>query len=176
MHYISFLSVKYILNKPVHLYACVCLDTQVFLYRVSTNIYWHTTGPTAIAQEWVRNKEVWLEKFSQMIPQEPVFLQWLLPFPLFSMTWGKEVSAFCEGQLWLHRLVNTLVLTCSDAQSCPALCDSVDCRQPGSSVHGILQASILKQAAISCSRGSSQPRDWTCVSYISCLGRQILYH
>ena len=35
---------------------------------------------------------------------------------------------------------------------------------------------ILKWVAISFSRGSSQPRYWTCVSYISCLGRQILYH
>ena len=113
MHYISFLSVKYILNESVHLYVCICLYTQVFLYRVSTNTYRHTTGPTAIAQEWVRNKEVWLEKFSQVIPQEPVFLEWLLPSPLFSTTWGKEVSAFCKGQLWLHRLINTLVLMCS---------------------------------------------------------------
>ena len=30
--------------------------------------------------------------------------------------------------------------------------------------------------ATSYSRGSSQPRDWTCVSYISCTGRQLLYH
>ena len=34
----------------------------------------------------------------------------------------------------------------------------------GSSVHGILQARILGWAAISCSRGSSQPRDRTCGS------------
>ena len=177
MHYISFLSVKYILNESVHLSVCVHMSIYTSFSLQSINKhYWHTTGPTAIAQEWVRNKEVWLEKFSQMIPQEPVFLQWLLPSPMFSMTWGKEVSAFWEGQLWLHRLINTLVLMCSDAQSCPVLCDAVDCSQPGSSVHGILQARILKRAAISSSRGSSQPRDWTCVSYISCTGRQILYH
>ena len=30
------------------------------------------------------------------------------------------------------------------AQSCPALCDSMDCSSPGSSFHGILQARILK--------------------------------
>ena len=35
------------------------------------------------------------------------------------------------------------------------------CRLPGSSVHGILQARILEWVASSCSRGSSQPRDWT---------------
>ena len=40
-------------------------------------------------------------------------------------------------------------------QSCPTLCDLVDCSPPGSSVHGILQARILEWVAISSSRGSS---------------------
>ena len=30
------------------------------------------------------------------------------------------------------------------AQSCPALCDPMDCNPPGSSVHGILQARLLE--------------------------------
>ena len=38
------------------------------------------------------------------------------------------------------------------------------CSLPGSSVHGIFQARILKWVAILFSRGSSQPRDWTWVS------------
>ena len=45
------------------------------------------------------------------------------------------------------------------AQSCPTLCDPVDCSLPGSSVHGICQARILEWGAISFSRGSSRPRD-----------------
>ena len=53
------------------------------------------------------------------------------------------------------------------AQSCPTLCYCVDCSQPGSSVHGILQARILEWVAISFSRGSSPPRDWTQVSRIA---------
>ena len=61
-------------------------------------------------------------------------------------------------------------------QSCPTLCDPVDRSPPGSSVHGILQASILEGIVISSSRGSSQPRDQTQVSYISCTGRWVLYH
>ena len=40
----------------------------------------------------------------------------------------------------------------------------MDCSLPCSSIHGILQASILDWVAISFSRGSSQPRDWTQVS------------
>ena len=62
------------------------------------------------------------------------------------------------------------------AQLCPTLCDPMDCRLPGSSVHGVLQARTLEWVAISSSRGSSQPRDWTHVSCISCIGRWILYH
>ena len=45
------------------------------------------------------------------------------------------------------------------------LCDPMDCSPPGSSVHGILQARILEWDAISFSRGSSWPRNWTQVSY-----------
>ena len=53
------------------------------------------------------------------------------------------------------------------AQSCPTLRDPMDCSLPGSSVHGILQARILEWVAISFSRISSQPRDWTWVSRIA---------
>ena len=35
------------------------------------------------------------------------------------------------------------------AQSCPALCDPMDCSLPGSSLHGILQARVLEWVAIS---------------------------
>ena len=61
---------------------------------------------------------------------------------------------------------------CERAQSCPTLCDPMDCSPPGSSVHGILQARILEWVAISFSRASSWTGDWTC---ISCIGRRILY-
>ena len=45
------------------------------------------------------------------------------------------------------------------AQSCPTLCDPMDCSPPGSSVHGVLQAEILEWVAIPFSRRSSRPRD-----------------
>ena len=47
------------------------------------------------------------------------------------------------------------------AQSCPTLCDPVDCSPPDSSIHGILQARVLEWVAISFSRGSFRPRDRT---------------
>ena len=43
------------------------------------------------------------------------------------------------------------------AQSCPTLWDPMDGNLPSSEVHGIFQARILEWAAISFSRGSSQP-------------------
>ena len=42
-----------------------------------------------------------------------------------------------------------------------------DCNLPGSSIHGIFQARVLEWGAISFSRGSFQPRDWTRVSSIA---------
>ena len=45
--------------------------------------------------------------------------------------------------------------------------DPMDYSSPGSSVHGILQAGILEWVAISFSRGSSRPRDWTSISCIA---------
>ena len=51
-------------------------------------------------------------------------------------------------------------------QSCPTLCYPMDCSLPGSSVHGIFQARVLEWVAISFSRGSSWPRDWTRVPCI----------
>ena len=43
----------------------------------------------------------------------------------------------------------------------------MNCSPPGFSVHGILQARILEWVAISSFRGSSRPRDWTCISCIA---------
>ena len=55
---------------------------------------------------------------------------------------------------------------CLAAQSCPTLCDPIDCSPPGSFVQGILQARILDRVAMPSSRGSPQPRDQTQVSHI----------
>ena len=62
------------------------------------------------------------------------------------------------------------------SQSCPTLCDPADHNPPGSSVHGILQARILKWVAGPFFRKSFRPQDQTCVSYVSCVGRRVLYH
>ena len=70
----------------------------------------------------------------------------------------------------------TVWVLCACMLSCSVVSDSWllhGLQFTSSSVHGILQARILEWIAISSSRGSSQPRDWTCVF---CIGRQIPYH
>ena len=59
-----------------------------------------------------------------------------------------------------HLMIFTVQLS-SVIQSCPTLCNPRDCSLPGSLVHGIFQARILEWVAISISKGSSGPRDWT---------------
>ena len=58
-------------------------------------------------------------------------------------------------------------------QSCPILCNPMDHTH---SVHEIFQPRILEWVDISFSRRSSQSRDWNCVSWVSCIGRRVLYH
>ena len=65
-----------------------------------------------------------------------------------------------------------ITVTCVSAKSlqlCLTLCDPLNCSLPGSSIRGIFQARILEWVAISSSGGSSWPRDYTCVSCVSCI-------
>ena len=61
-------------------------------------------------------------------------------------------------------------------QSCPILCDPMNCSVPGSSVHGIFQARILEWGSMPSSKGSFWLKNWTHVSCISSMDMWILYH
>ena len=106
-------------------------------------------------------------------------LKQCIPFK-FSISW-----CFCVAfrvvfsGLSSNSLVSSLMImyVCAKLlQTCLTLCDPMNCSLPGSSVCGISQARILEWVAISSCKGSSRPRDWTCVSNVSCIGRQVLYH
>ena len=83
--------------------------------------------------------------------------------PVGMQGWGKD---------WKYKWITVCVCVCvcvcvrahARGQSCPTLCNTMDCSLPGSSVHGIFQASVLEWVAISSSRLSSQPRNQTSVS------------
>ena len=58
------------------------------------------------------------------------------------------------------------------AQPHPTLWGPLDCSPPGSSVHGIFQTWILEWVAMLSSRGSSWPRDQTCIACVSCISNR----
>ena len=82
------------------------------------------------------------------------------------ISFKKKKHSFIDFWLfWVFVAVLELSLKLSEiTQSCPTLCDPMDCSLPGSSIHGIFQARVLEWAAISFSRVSSHPRDQTLVS------------
>ena len=84
---------------------------------------------------------------------------------------AKEVQEVQLYYILCQMMFTPIKYVCVCAQSCPTLCHPMDCSPPGSSVHGIFQARILEQVAISYSRGSSQSRDQT---RVSCIGRGFL--
>ena len=72
--------------------------------------------------------------------------------------------------------ISVCVRACLICFNCVLLCNVMACSPPGSSVHGILQARILEWVAMPSSRESSRSSDQTHVSYVSCIGRWVLYH
>ena len=79
-------------------------------------------------------------------------------------------------QIVHFKYIQVVCLHAKLLQLCPTLCNPMNCSMLGSSIHGILWARILEQVVIPFSRGSSQPRDQTWVSYVPRIGRQVLYH
>ena len=100
-----------------------------------------------------------------------IFLCFQVTTHLIIFSGSNSGKLWTKGDFVLDGFVGWFV-----AQLCLTLCDPMDCSPPGSSVHGILQARILEWVPISSSRGSSRPRNWTPVSCISWIGRQILCH
>ena len=98
---------------------------------------------------------------------------------------GFLVIAYCHSWRWKNRELKfqyCLLMNCLHAyvhakllQSCLTLCHPLDCNLQGFFVHGILQGRILEWVSRPSSRGSSQPRDHTQVSYVSCTGGWVLY-
>ena len=83
------------------------------------------------------------------------------------------MRAYCTAQGTLLSALRCAGL-CLVAQSCPTLCNPMDCTLLGSSVHGILQARILEKVAMPSSRGSSWIPGGLSLALLHC--SEILYH
>ena len=92
---------------------------------------------------------------------------WIPLRPLACVWPHSQWSSYGLCSLDTHPWCHWVSVLCCVIQSCPTLCNPVDCKPPGPSVFGILQARILEWVAILVSRGSSWSRDWTQVSCIA---------
>ena len=88
-----------------------------------------------------------------------------------SITFSRYTHGSHSTNIWRNKCVQSA----KALQSCPTLCNPMNCSLPGSSVIGILPARILEWIAMPSSRGSSSRRDQAHVSYVSCIGRQVLF-
>ena len=73
----------------------------------------------------------------------------------------------CSAELL--RPLSPLVLSHAPAPLCLTLWNPMNCSPTGSSVRGIVQARTLEWVAISSFRGTSWPRDWNCITCVSCI-------
>ena len=85
----------------------------------------------------------------------------------------KEMQIKIKTTMWYHSI--HISISSDRSLSRVWIGDPMDYSLPDSSVHGILQAILQEQVAISSTRGSSGPRDRIHVSCVSCIGRQIPY-
>ena len=96
-----------------------------------------------------------------MHKNDKIFLQLRTKSEIFSFVFLGKQKKECK-------ILVPVIMLCMHAkllQSCPTVCDTMDCGLPGSSVHGTLQARILEWFAMPFSRESSWPRDWAQISY-----------
>ena len=96
-----------------------------------------------------------------------------------SLFWGEMSYRYQLGLTGLLYHLKFVFPMCMYAQSISHVwlfCDPMNCSWPGSSDDGSSQTTILVWIAISSSRGSSQPRNWTYISCVSCTSKWILYY
>ena len=146
---------------------------------------WNFPGnPWPAAPPWLSEHhlpEAWLGASSPLVMLPTEAAGYLCPHlgqHLPNHVPGASCSWLCERVILKSLLESDFLgsVCAKSLQSCPTLWDPMGCSPPCSSVHGILQVRIREWVAMPSSRGSSPPRDLTHVSYISCIGRWVLYH
>ena len=96
---------------------------------------------------------------------------WLLATPWTAAYQAPLSMGFSRQEYWSGVPLPSLGawVYAKSVRLCLTLCNPMDCSLSDTSLHGILQARILEWVAMPSSRGSSWPRDRTCVSCISCI-------
>ena len=93
------------------------------------------------------------------------------------LEWLRPPGCCCRNTHWLPvewtsglERVSHPVCVCTVAQSCPTLCDPMDCSPPGFSVHGVLQIRILKCVPFPTPGHLPDPRIKPVSLCVSCIG------
>ena len=120
----------------------------------------------------LKNRELWWAEQGSDFQGFVTLVHWRF---WHSLTTANKTWSCLPGLLHFLSLLCYCVCYVCGAQLCLILWDSTSWSLPGSSGHGIFQAGVLEWVATSSSRGSSRPRDRTCVCCLFCIGRQILY-
>ena len=123
-------------------------------------------GSWVVAVEWTRVDAFWRQNAQDGLDADNGVIGGSSVIPWFL----NQATRYSEVPLlsFIWRVIVVLV-----TKFCQLFRDYMDYSPPSSSVHGISQARILEWVAIYFSRGSSQPKDQTCISFIS---KWILYH
>ena len=139
------------ISKPV----CVCAHAK--LLQSCPTLCNAMDCSLQFTQKSVLPKVFWFIGKNPNAISQPRILKWVaISFsigssqPIFP-TWDSCISRQILSPLSRYYYV---CMCAKLLQSCPTLCDPMDCGLPGSSVHGILQARILEWVAVPFSRGS----------------------
>ena len=128
-----------------------------------------------ISNQWFTRSSVCCEIGNRRLLPDAVYFS--LDYKLLISSKTLELTKVTKERELDHTEVTERTVLCSSVcahslQLCLTLGDPMNCSLPVSSDHGILQARILEWVAMPSSKGSSQPRDRTCISYIA--GRFLL--
>ena len=141
---------------PFHTPLTLVLDVSGTHQHAADNQSWNLSGPgTAVSPS-----EVFTPASCHILELKNVWGQ---------VSLAQLEPRFSEFPFLRASKFSAVQCSAKSLQSCPSLCNPVDCSPQGSSVHGILQARILERVAVPSSRGSSQHRDLTCVFWGSCI-------
>ena len=136
---------------------------------LASNYYFHPSSSPPFKLLFLKSS--WLLENSRLFQVSAPMLMLFHLRMTFSLPLSISYSSQRPNAVASHRVSSSCGVKESEtvlvAQSCPTLCDSMDCSPPSSSVHGILQTRTLECVALPFSRGSFQPRDQTRVSCIA---------